>query len=85
MTIFFNARLIKWSLNKDYPGSYGNPDYFVRIRGHHFLFYFATIQAKLFHYQLMSHLVFYFENRVYILILLSFVQHCMKQRCSNVT
>lgn len=48
MTIFFNARLIKWSLNKDYPGSYGNPDYFVRIRGHDFLFYFATINSKAF-------------------------------------
>lgn len=50
-----------------------------------FCFILLQLTAKLFHYQLMSHLVFYFENPVYILILLSFVQHCIRQRCSSVT
>lgn len=71
---FFNARLIKWSLNKDYPLMV---ILIIRIRGHDFFcFILLQLTAKLFHYQLMSHVVFYFENPV---------QHCIKQRCSNVT
>lgn len=45
MTIFFNALLIKWSLNKDYPLMV---ILIIRIRGHDFLFYFATINSKAF-------------------------------------
>lgn len=42
---FFNALLIKWSLNKDYPLMV---ILIIRIRGHDFLFYFATINSKAF-------------------------------------